>query len=581
MFIDSVLLYGLVKELRQALTGAQVRQIHQTDERVITIELYRPGSSPAELFLSAQNPPSIYAARPSRKNSQYMAAQNFCMNLRKNLEGSRLSSIEQIQMDRIVRLSFDRIETDGRIITRSLYAELIPSAPNLIFTEDGRILDVLLRSRRQHRELGNQQEYTLPEGTDRLDFMQFSEKELLDLLQFGEKGDTPLSKALFARFNGLSTALLGKAGKAAGFSFDRPEKDLTSQDWEAAARVLCRLGKEIAASSGLWRYPGGKKEIVSLVPLSGREGIHEPSISAWIARSMEESGNAISLSVQELKKHIHSLVKKEERKKEKIQKEMEETKLLDQYKLWGNLLSIYAYQKIRGQEEITVDNPFREDGGKETIPLDPAASLIQNSQSYFKKYNRMKTRLAIGREKLEECAMKLEYLKNAAYFAAEVTDRKGLTQLRSELKDTGIDKYARQDKKAHKKAKETSSEEPELLYIEEYPVWIGRNSRQNEYLTLRKAARNDLWFHAQKIPGSHVVIETGGAAVPDEVILKAASWAAWLSRGKNDSKVPVDYTLIRNIKKIKNAPPGLVSYTHQKTIMAIPTAPSKEKKEQK
>lgn len=576
MFIDSVLLYGLVKELRQALTGAQVRQIHQTDDRVITIELYRPGASPAELFLSAQNPPSLYTARPSKKNSQYIAAQNFCMNLRKNLEGSRLSSIEQIQMDRIVRLSFDRIETDGRIITRSLYAELIPSAPNLIFTEEGRILDVLVRSRRQHRELGNQQEYTLPEGTSRLDFMQFSEKELLDLLQFGEKGETPLSKALFARFNGLSTALLQEAGRAAGFSFDRPEQDLTQEEWAAAAHALYTLGRDIAASTGLWRYASGKKETVSLIPLPGKEGIYEPSISAWIARSMEESGSAISLSVQELKKHIHSLIKKEERKKDKIQREMEETKLLDQYKLWGNLLSIYAYQKIHGQKEITVDNPFREDGVKETIPLDPAASLIQNSQSYFKKYSRMKTRLAIGREKLDECAVKLEYLKNASYFAAEVTDRKGLTQLRSELKDTGIDKYAKQDQKGHKKARDTAAEEPELFYIEDYPVWVGRNSRQNEYLTLRKAARGDLWLHAQKIPGSHVVIETGGVPVPDEVLKKAASWAAWLSRGKNDSKVPVDYTLIRNVKKIKNAPPGLVSYTHQKTIMAVPAAPEKE-----
>ena len=573
MFIDSVLLYGLVKELQQMLAGSQVRQIHQTDERVIDIELYRPGASPVHLFLSAQNPPCLYAARQSKKRCQYIAAQNFCMTLRKNLEGSRLSSLEQIQMDRIVRLSFDRIETAGEIVTRSLYLELIPSAPNLIFTEDGRILDVLVRSRRQHRELGSQKEYTLPDGTSRLDFMQFSAGELEELLQYGEKGDASLASSLFSRFNGLSTPILALASEKAGFSFDTPEKDLSPEEWEKAAQALCCIAGEIRASQGLFRYPEGKKELVSLLPLPGKEGIHEPSISGWIARAADASGSAIAVSAQELKKHIHSLIKKEERKERKIGQELEETGMMEQYKLWGNLLSIYAYMKCPGKKEITVDNPFDEAGGKETIPLAPEWSLIQNGQIYFKKYNRMKTRLSIGREKLDECRVKLEYLRNAAYFAGEVTDRETLQQLKSELKNTGIDKYARQDKKKQKKNKETGAEQPALFYIGDYPVWVGRNSRQNEYLTLHKAARNDLWLHAQKIPGSHVVIETGGAPVPDDVLAKAASWAAWLSKAKNDSKVLVDYTLIRNIKKIKVGPPGLVNYTHQKTIAAIPEKP--------
>lgn len=571
MFIDSVILYGLVKELKEQLLSAQVKQIHQTDARVLDMELYRPMSSPAHLILCAQNPPYLYADCRGKKRQQYIDSQTFCMTLRKHLEGSRLSGIRQIQMDRIVCLSFDRIETGGEIITRDLYAELIPSAPNLILTENGRILDVLIRSRRQHRELANQKEYALPEGGDRLDFMQFSAGELADLLAFDPGGAETLKDLLFARFNGLSTPLVAKTARLAGLAADAPLSSLSREELTRAAQALFTLGGQIRRASGLYLYPDGKKETASVIPLPLPNGRHIESISAWLAAYAGRDGNMISASVQELKKRIHSLIKKEERKEKKIRSEMEETVLMDKYKLWGNLLSIYAYQKTAGQTEITVDNPFDENGGKETIPLLPEYSLIRNSQLYFKKYSRMKTRLAIGEEKLEECRMKLDYLRNAAYFAEEVRDRAGLLALEEELKDTGIDKYGKQERK--KKKKETSADEPARYVLDQFRVWVGRNSRQNEFLTLHKAGKNNLWLHAQKLPGSHIVIETEDADVPEAVLEKAASWAAWLSKGRNDRKVAVDCTRIRYVKKIRNAPPGLVSYTHQKTLAVVPEEP--------
>ena len=574
MFIDSVILYGLVRELKELLLSAQVKQIHQTDPRVIDMELYRPMSSPAHLILCAQNPPCLYAVCGGKKRQQYIDSQTFCMTLRKNLEGSRLSDIRQIQMDRIVCLSFDRIETGGEIITKNLYAELIPSAPNLILTEDGKILDVLIRNRKQHRELANQKEYVLPEGGDRLDFMQFSADELFDILHFSQQAAGSFKELLFSRFNGLSTPLVSEIARRAEISGDCPAETLSEDTLHHTAEIIYSLGQEIREASGPYVYPGSSRETVSLLPLSLPDGQHIPSISSWLAQAAGQNGNMISASVQELKKKIHNLIKKEERKEKKIQNEMEETALLEKYKLWGNLLSIYAYMKVSGRKEITVDNPFDANGGTETIPLLPEYSLIRNSQLYFKKYGRMKTRLAIGQEKLEECRIKLEYLRNAAYFAEEIRERKELLALQEELKSTGIDKYGKQERK--KKQTSASADEPALYSLEGCRVWIGRNSRQNEALTLHRAGKNDLWLHAQKIPGSHVVIETGDGLPPESVIEKAASWAAWFSKGKNDKKVSVDCTRIRYVKKIKNAPPGLVSYTHQKTLAVIPEPPAEK-----
>lgn len=571
MFIDSVILYGLVKELKEQLLAAQVKQIHQTDPRVLDMELYRPMSSPAHLILCVQNPPYLYAVSGSKKKQQYIDSQTFCMTLRKHLEGSRLSDITQVQMDRIVCLSFDRIETGGEIITKKLYAELIPSAPNLILTENGRILDVLIRSRKQHRDLTNQREYTLPEGGDRLDFMQFSPDELAALLHFWPDGADTLRDLLFRRFNGLSTPLVEELARLSGTDASAPLSELTDDQIASAAKALSRLAGQIREADGLYLYPAGRRETASVIPLPLPDGRHIPSISAWLAAFAGQNGNMISASVQELKKRIHSLIKKEERKEKKILGELEETELLDKYLLWGNLLSIYAWQKAPGQKEITVDNPFGEMGAQETIPLEPEYSLIRNSQLYFKKYNRMKTRLSIGQEKLDECRMKLDYLRNAAYFADTVNDRKGLLALMEELKDTGIDRYGPQEKK--KKKRDISADEPALYAFGGFRVWVGRNSRQNEFLTLHKADRNDLWLHAQKIPGSHVVIETNGTAVPADVVETAAAWAAWLSRGRESGRVAVDVTRVRYVKKIKNAPPGLVSYTHQKTLVVSPADP--------
>lgn len=571
MILDSLLLYGLVRELSASLAFAQVRDIHQTDARVLDLELFRPSASPIHLVLSAQNPLCLYAAKLSKKQSQYIAAGNFCMTLRKHLEGSRLSAVEQVGLDRVVRLSFDRIEAGGEIVTKALYLELIPSAPNLILTEGGAILDVLVRGKKQHRELGFGKTYELPDGADRLDFLQFSKEEIADLLRFGKNQNGALKDFLYATFNGLSGRLVSSLFEEAGLSQDAPMTEISEEETDRLASAISSLAASVRAAEGLWLYGTGEKETASLLPLAGKEGTHAPSVSAWLAKAAAETGSGISASVAEFRKHLKSLIKKEERKEKKIAEELAETAQLERYKLWGNLLSIYSYMKAPGRTEITVDNPFDEAGGQETIPLSPELSLIGNSQAYFKRYGKMKTRLSVGQEKLAECRLKLDYLAEADYFAGEIRDRAALTALREELRGTGIGRYEKQGKNKPQK-KKPSAEEPERLLVDGYTVWLGRNSRQNEFLTLHKAAKTDLWLHAQKIPGSHVVIEADGE-IPDAVLEKAAAYAAWCSKGKDSGKVAVDYTLIKNVKKIKDGPLGLVNYTHQKTLVVAPEKP--------
>lgn len=243
---------------------------------------------------------------------------------------------------------------------------------------------------------------------------------------------------------------------------------------------------------------------------------------------------------------------------------------MEDYKLWGNLLSIYAYMPTAHKKSVTVDNLFVDPPVKVTISINPEFNMTDNSQLYFKKYNKMKTRLAIGQEKLEQTEKNLDYLKNIAFFAKGIEDRETLDSLREELREAGVRKQ--QNPHGAKKARKSKDPVIRSVNIDGYQVFIGHNNHQNEFLTLHKAEKNDIWLHAQKIPGSHVVIrmEKGNSEIPDDVLQKAASIAAWNSEGKDSGKVSVDYTRIKYVKKIPKGPPGLVNYTHQKTLVVKP-----------
>ncbi len=572
MQIDSATLYLFIKELQKIVIPAQVRQIHQVDNRIMDIELFCPNAKPVHLLLNTHTPPVVYLTSKNKMQNQYTPSQTFCMTLRKHLEGSRLSHVEQIEMDRIVAFSFDRIEAGGEIVTKTLWAELLPAAPNLILTEQDRIIDACLRGKKLDRLLVPGETYQLPSGSTRMNFMKFSKEEIRNILDYSKTGELSLDAWLFATFNGFSRFLADELAAKAGIPADISLSALTNDEEEALLSAFAELKDAIESSDALHIYHRKGKSIVSPISLStlSLEETTEPIIP-WLEKEAETSGGTIAAALAEYQKKIHTLIKREERKLKKISEEMQETEKIDQYKLWGNLLSIYAYEKLNGRKEMKVQNLFNDPPTEETIPVDPLLSVTANGQLYFKKYNKMKTRLIIGEEKREECAEKIRYLQETLYFSEDVKTKKDLDALKEELKGTGIEKLPGKKNADAKKKKGKNEPMVETISIDGFKVHMGRNNTQNEYLTLHMAGKNDLWFHAKAIPGSHVVIETEGLSVPPSTIEKVAALAAWHSKGKNSGKVDIDYTAIRYVKKIPNGPPGLVNYTHQKTIVAIPT----------
>ena len=571
MQLDSLMICHLVNELNQQLIGAQIREIHQTDDRMFEIELFRADAKPMHLLLCAYTPTYLCVLSHKRKNTNFIPSQTFCMSMRKHLEGSRIASVTQINMDRIVRIEFNRIEDGSAIVSRYLYCELLPSAPNIILTQDGTILDACIHSRKEDRTILPQMEYTLPKNSGRMNFMEFSEAELRNVLDYPSiEDDDTAPSVLFRLFNGLNRQVVEKICAVANIGYDDLYSTLTGEGKDKLAHALYNVAQEIADTTGLYLYTDASGRVSrSAIPLSDSLPYTHVSVNDWIYQEVSSSGGVIAAAVKDLEKQIHSAWKKELRKERKIWEELNETAKMEEYKLWGNLLSINAWQKVPHEKSITVSNLFVDPPVDITIPLNPEMNLSSNSQLYFKKYNKLKKRKEIGAEKIKECQQMQEYLNNLAFFAADVKDRKALDALKEELKAAGIHKQET-CRPGHKK----NSRNPELatVTVDGFTLYIGRNNVQNEYLTLHKADKQDVWFHAQKIPGSHVVIHRQDAReeIPENVLLHAARLAAKHSQGRDSGKVSVDYTLIKYVKKIPQGPPGLVNYSHQKTLVVTP-----------
>lgn len=569
MQIDSAVLYIIVKKLKEKLDSCQVRQVHQIDNRIMDLELFCTDGDIVSLIINTYNPPLMYLTGKGKNKKQYSPSQTFCMTLRKYLEGSRLSHIEQVDMDRVVALSFDRIEAGSEIVTRTLWVELLPASPNMILTEGNTIIDACLRGKKLDRLLVPGETYSLPGHSARMDFMKFSREELKNILDFSKKENIPLDGWLFSQFNGFSRFLADELAHESRVAPDISLSSITEEEEERILDALSSISSAIAASESLYIYRNEKgKKTASPIPLHILQGEPEKvEALPFIEKEAESGAGSISQAVQEYKKQLHTLIKREERKKRKIGEEMEETSRMDQYKLWGTLLSIYAYEKINHQNSLTVSNLFKDPPEDETIPVNPLLSVSANSQVYFKKYNKMKTRTVIGQEKLDECDRRLAFLNDTLYFAEQVTTKQELEALKEELKGLGLDK--KQQKRPGKSRKQQTPQ-IESRMIDGFRVWLGTSNTKNEYLTLHKAAKTDIWLHAKAIPGSHVVIEAENETVPEETLIKAAALAAWNSKGRDSGKVDVDYTLIRYVKKIPGGPPGLVNYSHQKTLTVVP-----------
>lgn len=570
MAFDAYFLSGVLEELRTQALGARVEKIHQPTRD--TIILLLRCSAGRQRLLIAANPTALRlhltGANPENPDQPPM----FCMLLRKHLSGGRLVSIQQPPMERLVRLTFQCTGELGDQVERVLVAELMGRTTNIyLLDEAGRILDCLRRvglDDSAKRQALPGLYYQDPEPVEKRCPQGLTQADALALLE--APGADRLADRLLDTFGGLSPLVCREAALAC---LGDPDGRLEGADRAAAAQALATyFGKHLPLGRPyLLTGPGGPKAY-AFVPIFqyGPDYACEelPSFASLLDRfyTLRDRRDAMRQKAQSVRRTVQNLRDRTARKMAIQEKELATARDREHLRQMGDLVTANLHAIRKGQTTLTAENFYDPEMKPIQIPLSPLLSPQQNAAKYYKDYAKAKNGEKELTRQLELGGQELEYLLSVLEELDRAETEGELEEIRQELASGG---YLRLEG-GRRKMKQAASKPMRFVSTDGYPIYVGRNNRQNDELTGKLAQKNDLWLHVQKLHGSHVIIPWTGVQPPDGTITQAAQLAAWFSQGRQGQNVAVDVTPVRFVKKPGGAKPGMVVYTQYRTVYVTP-----------
>ena len=567
MALDATTVYALARELDGLLAGAKIEKVHQGEAHQLTLSL-RAAKKSCKLLLSASSSyPRVHIAKEAALNPE--SPPMFCMLLRKRLVNGRLQSVQQIGMERIIKitiLSKDDLMRDNEY---ALYCEMMGRHSNIILVgSDGVIIDAIKRvdeSKSRVRQVLPGIAYTLPPPIDKLDPRELGTKDIKRMLL--KDIDKPIGKAVQSNVAGLSgkTVIHMFGGK---YDVDTPLSRLEDADIENISETVRDFYSSLFSGKSkfyiLYDSAGNVFDftVLSRAPSTANKeysSINELLDDFYKLRALKDN---ISRRTQALRQSVKTQLDRAVRKLKIQQDILSDEKRLEKCRMYGELITSYAYMIKKGASEAELDNFYSETGEKITVPLDPKLPPSANAAKYFKKYKKLKKATELAHGRIKEISAEIDYLDNTLH-AIEHCDSEDLAiEIQNELMDGG---YIRRSKKKTSR-KLPPSKPHHFLSSDGHEIYVGRNNKQNDTLTMRFARADDIWLHTKDIPGSHVIIRAKNNKVSQKAINEGAFLAAWFSKARNSSNVPVDYTKRRNIRKPNGSKPGYVIYLTNSTI---------------
>ena len=571
MAFDGITIAAVRKELSDALTGGRVYKIAQPepDELLLTI---KNNSSQYRLTLSASaSLPLAYLT--SKNKPSPITAPGFCMLLRKHIQNSRILSITQPGMERILNFRIEHLDEMGDLRTKQLIIELMGKHSNIIFCDEN---DVIIDSIKHIsamvssvREVLPGKDYFIPHTQDKADPLEADRALFMERVFSGAR---PCFKALYTSFTGLSPAIAHEICYRAGGDADLSTAALEEAGRQALWEAFSSMMDEVR--SGQFHpcivYEGGKPPVpaeYAAFPLTSYPADRRKeyaSISALLEDYYAEKNTVTRIRQRssDLRRIVSNALERNVKKYDLQLKQMRDTEKRDKYRVYGELLNTYGYGAEPGAKSLTCPNYYT--GEDLTIPLDPTLTAGENAKKYFEKYNKLKRTFEALSELTLETKAEVEHLESISASLDIAQKEDDLVQIREELIESGY-----LHRKGGGRAKKVKITSVPFHYISSdgYDIYVGKNNYQNDDLTFRFASGGDWWFHAKGIPGSHVVVKTKGAELPDATFEDAARLAAYYSRGRGSEKVEVDYTEKKNVKKPAGAKPGFVVYYTNYSMM--------------
>ncbi len=564
MPLDALCLTAVAAELRRSLVGGKIDKLYQPARDQLLLYIRGQGENVRLLLSAAPGHPRAHLTTLSRENPG--TPPMFCMLLRKHLLGGRILSLDQPPMERILDFKLETIDELGDRVERHLVLEAMGRSANLILLDGaGRIIDCI---RRVEGDLASGRRQVLPglfyrppEPPDKRNPLALDGSALRQALSnpTGREADS----LLLDTFTGLSPLVARELAFRAGDSGEQLAQELEKL-LDAVRRedftpcVLVRDGKPVDFSFRPILQYGPETE------LQERE-----SFSALLDSFYEEreQSERVRQRGQDLVQAVKRACDRTRRKLVNQEKELAATLDRERKRELGDILTSNLHAMEKGMKLLRTMDYYDPACREVDIPLDPLLTPQQNAAKYYKEYNKAKTAQDVLTVQLEKGRAELAYLESVLENLRLAEGERDLQEIRQELTETG---YLRRQSKAKERSKKVSGKPMEFRSTAGLRISVGKNNNQNDLLTTKMAYKSDIWLHTQKIHGSHVILWLEGGEADLQSLTEAAQLAAWFSQGREGSRVPVDYTPVKYVKKPAGARPGMVVYTTYQTALVDP-----------
>ena len=558
MAFDGIVTHAIANELSEQLTGGRILKVYQPTETELIFQV-RHNRQNHQLLISAH---SSYARIHITSTKQQNPAKPpmFCMVLRKYLVGSFIEEIIQYKNERIIEISFSGTDEIGDQVKKKLIVEIMGKHSNVILIDQDKdhILDSIKHispNQSRYRTVLPGRDYIYPPDQNKRDPFITDQSLITKEL---ETSDDDFSQTLVRRFMGISPLIAKEVVSRA-----------ETQSAPAIAGQFVSFIEQTRQGNFCPVIDRGKKEDFHVFDLEqfseAKESFDSVGEMLDTFYADKASRDRVKQQVGDLSRLINNELAKNKRKIKKQQQSLKSAERADHFQKQGELLTAHLHLVKQGDEEVTVVDYYDPDQSKLTIHLDPNQSPSENAQRFFKRYQKLKRSRATLRREIRKAELEIDYFERLLQ-QLENARLDDIEEIRNELREEG---YLKANQKKNQRKNKPAKPKPEQFSASDgTTIYVGRNNKQNEYLTMRMANPSDIWLHTKDIPGSHVLIRSDSPT--EETLFEAAQLAALFSKASASSSVPVDYTEVKHVRKPNGAKPGYVIYDNQKTLFVTP-----------
>jgi predicted ribosome quality control (RQC) complex YloA/Tae2 family protein len=568
MPLDGIYIYSLTEELKKKLTGCRVDKVSQPEKDELVLSL-RGDRTTYKLLLSASSTyPKIHLTNFNKPNP--VKAPMFCMVLRKYLSTAKVIEVYQISTDRVLVIDFESSDELGFYSVYSLIIEVMGRHSNitLVRKRDNMVIDSIKHMTPEinsYRSLYPGISYVYPPESTKLNPFNF---KLEEFKQYINSNNIKYDFNIFSKsFTGISTQFSKSLYLLLDLNNIEPSSSSITETYAYIVKIFENL-QQCTFSFNTYYDEASVKDFYCTNLYQFKEYNQKTYISPselieefYFQKDKTDRLNAKSADLQKI---INTNIDRCNKKLDILNKTLKECEERDHYRIWGELITANIYSIKKGDRNIKVLNYYADEEEFVEIKLDENKTPSENIQAYYKKYNKLKKSAEMAEIQIKATEQELDYLQSVLTNIKNVETYEEIDEIRREVTETGYIKFKKEDKKKIK-----TSKPHHFLSSDGAHIYVGKNNIQNDLLTLKFADKQDIWLHTKNIPGSHVIIK-GVGKVSDKTLEEAATLAAFYSKAKESTKVPVDYTEVKNVKKPSGSKPGMVIYSTNKTIYANP-----------